>query len=347
MTMIDRLLHSGGHVGRTGWYLAHALMAGRLSAPVLDRLPEGLPDRKIYLDDLRALLQRDQAQIEAGRYVMPENLFPRPGRAFRQSTRFLSDVGRINLRRMRGDGQEVYRQAKADDRGQPKNRPRYYLQNFHFQTDGWMSDGSAELYDFQVEVLFNGAADAMRRQALLPIGDFLRSRRQAASHLLDIATGTGRFLGAVKQNFPRLPVTGLDLSSAYLQKAGDVLKPWSWVDLVLANAEALPFSDKSQDLVTSIYLLHELPSGARRRAAAEMARILRPGGQLILMDSLQIGDYPPFDGLLDLFPTLYHEPYYRDYVGTDLIDLFERAGLSLLQTDRAFMSKIIVFGKGS
>ena len=36
-----------------------------------------------------------------------------------------------------------------------RRRPRYYMQNFHYQTDGWMSEGSAELYDFQVEVLFN------------------------------------------------------------------------------------------------------------------------------------------------------------------------------------------------
>jgi hypothetical protein len=35
-------------------------------------------------------------------------------------------------------------------------RPRYYLQNFHFQSGGWMTDDSAERYDTQVEVLFNG-----------------------------------------------------------------------------------------------------------------------------------------------------------------------------------------------
>ena len=42
--------------------------------------------------------------------------------------------------------------------------PRYYLQNFHYQTDGYLSDMSANLYDLQVEILFNGGADAMRRR---------------------------------------------------------------------------------------------------------------------------------------------------------------------------------------
>ena len=47
--------------------------------------------------------------------------------------------------------------------------PPYYLQKFHFQTDGYLSDGSAERYDHQVEVLFGGGAAAMRRHALVPL----------------------------------------------------------------------------------------------------------------------------------------------------------------------------------
>ena len=343
MTPIERWVHAAGHTGRTAWYLAHALAAARLSSPVLEELPAGLPDRRAYLDDLRDLLKRDARHITAGRYTMPEDLLSSPGDALRRSTRFFADLGRINLRRMRGDGQEIFRREKAEPSGE--RRPRYYLQNFHYQTDGWMSEGSAELYDFQVDVLFNGAADVMRRQALLPIGDFLKGRQQADLRLLDVATGTGRFLRAIKQNFPRLPITGLDLSAAYLAKTDQALAPWSWAKLVLANAETLPFADDSQDLVTSVYLLHELPKAARQRVAAEMARVLKPGGRLILVDSLQTGDHPPFDGLLDLFPVLYHEPYYQEYTRTDLAALYEEAGLCHLQTDRAFMSKVMVFGK--
>ena len=48
----------------------------------------------------------------------------------------------------------------------PERYPAYYLQNFHYQTDGWLSKDSARLYDFQVETLFLGSADTRRRQAL-------------------------------------------------------------------------------------------------------------------------------------------------------------------------------------
>ena len=52
--------------------------------------------------------------------------------------------------------------------------PDYYLQNFHHQTDGYLSDYSAGLYDIQVEILFNGTADAMRRRIISPLKNGLK-----------------------------------------------------------------------------------------------------------------------------------------------------------------------------
>ena len=57
---------------------------------------------------------------------------------------------------------------------EPSLYPDYYLQNFHHQTDGYLSDHSAELYDLQVEILFNGTADAMRRRVIAPLKRGLR-----------------------------------------------------------------------------------------------------------------------------------------------------------------------------
>ena len=52
--------------------------------------------------------------------------------------------------------------------------PDYYLQNFHHQTDGYLSDHSAGIYDIQVEILFNGSADAMRRRIIKPLKEVNR-----------------------------------------------------------------------------------------------------------------------------------------------------------------------------
>lgn len=43
------------------------------------------------------------------------------------------------------------------------------MQNFHHQTNGYLSDLSANLYDLQVEIFFGGLADAMRRYILAPL----------------------------------------------------------------------------------------------------------------------------------------------------------------------------------
>ena len=72
--------------------------------------------------------------------------------------------------------------------------------------------------------------------------------------------------------------------------------------------------DASADIVTSVFLFHELPPDVRRQVTAEMARILKPGGLFVFLDSLQLGDRPPWDGLLEAFPARFHEPYYRNYI---------------------------------
>ena len=123
-------------------------------------------------------------------------------------------------------------------------RPRYYLQNFHFQTGGWMTDDSAGRYDTQVEVLFNGTANATRRQALPQLHEVFAGRDQRRLRLLDIGCGTGRFLDFVKQAWPRLPTVGLDMSEPYVRYARRHLKRWSRINLTVGNAESLPVPDE-------------------------------------------------------------------------------------------------------
>jgi len=70
------------------------------------------------------------------------------------------------------------------------------------------------------------------------------------------------------------------------------------MNLAVGNAELLPVPDESQDAVTSIFLFHELPPKVHRTVFRECARVLKPGGRLVLVDSLQRGDQPDYEGLL-------------------------------------------------
>lgn len=349
---------------RVGVYLTQYLLAQRITARRLakrrsvaapaaaSRSPEpqagkptaipGIPD---LLKDLRALLARDWRNIEEGRYGPPHDIVTDPRRLWARTRAYFADLPAVVERRASRDFDEVVRDGPAGAPATASALPEYYLRNFHYQTDGYLSRHSAGLYDHQVEVLFFGSADAMRRQALVPLADVLNHRRIAETRLLDVACGTGRFLTFVKDNYPRLPVVAFDLSPHYLHEARRQLSPWSEVSFARGLAETLPFADASFDLVTCVYLLHEVPADVRRRIMAEFARVLRPNGRLVVVDSLQLGDRPYFDVLIRSFPQSFHEPYYPAYARTDLPALGTSLGLIHRASELAFLSKVFTFDK--
>jgi SAM-dependent methyltransferase len=99
--------------------------------------------------------------------------------------------------------------------------------------------------------------------------------------------------------------------------------------------------------VTCIYLFHELPPRLRPLIAREMARVLKPGGLLAFGDSIQPQDAPDLARLLDVFPAFFHEPYYDSFAQTDLVALFEAAGLEHVLSDQAFLTKALLFRKSA
>lgn len=103
---------------------------------------------------------------------------------------------------------------------------------------------------------------------------------QATGDVLEVAVGTGR-------NFPFYPndirLTGVDLSPEMLriarQRADELGRT---VGLEEGDAHQLSFPDASFDTVVCTFSLCNIPD--ERRAIAEMYRVLRPGGRLVLAD---------------------------------------------------------------
>ncbi len=338
---LGRSAYAAGQGARVGLYFGQYLLSQRLTTPppAMRGLRGPFPDRRALLADLRALFARDLANIEAGLYRRPHDLFAGAWRALGRAGAFFADLPAVERRRHAGAGQEVWQQEPR------AGYPRYYQQNFHFQSDGWFSRRSARLYDHQVEVLFGGGADAMRRLALPSLRPVLQGRRQERRRLLDLGCGTGRFLSFAKDNWPRLSAIGLDLSPAYLAEAAATLRPWRGWQLLQAPAEAVPLADGSLDAVTALFLFHELPSRVRAAVVGEAARLLRPGGRFLLLDSLQSGDRPDYDPLLRLFPAAFHEPYFADYLGHDLTTLAVEQGLRPVASEQAYFAKVLTFEK--
>lgn len=344
LTARERLRYAMFQGTRVAWYMGHyfASQRFRASAPEGDIRREkpraSGPGMARVLQGVGEIFARDLANAQRGLYPLPRDHDPD---LLRASRAFFADLPVAASRKAERRGTEVYSPEMAAE------LPAYFLQNFHFQTGGYLTAESAQLYDMQVEVLFAGTANAMRRQCLVPIAEFMHGRDQRKVALLDVACGTGRFVRFVKQAYPRLRVTASDLSAAYLDEARAHVTPYGGVTFEKAMAEALPFAGESFDIVTSIYLFHEVPPRVRREIAREFHRVLKPGGLLVFMDSLQPGDTPDFNALLESFPLNFHEPYYPSYSREDLAALFGASGFTVMQQSPQFLSKLVVARKAA
>jgi len=286
----------------------------------------------------RAWLQafeKEAADVAAGLYPAMDDRPADPVAAIRRTADFITDAMAVEARRRRGDAAEVRAEA-------PASYPAYYRQNFHFQSGGWFTADSAGRYEVQVEALFAGTAGAMRRRALSLLARAWKTRDHRGLAVLDLACGAGGFLGDLSLAFPRARMLGLDLSPAYLGHARAVAPSAA---LIQGKAEQLPFADASLDAVTSVYLFHELPPKVRTAAAAEIARVLKPGSLFAFADSIQPIDEPRLGRLLEAFPAYFHEPYYATYASADLDHLFGAVGLRRRDADTAFLTKAVLFQK--
>lgn len=97
---------------------------------------------------------------------------------------------------------------------------------------------------------------------------------------LDVGCGTGAVLELLHARYPNKHLTGLDLTPGMIDVAR--AKQLDNVSFVVGDAEALPFEPRSFDAVLCSNSFHHYPHP--ERFFAEVARVLRPGGRLILRD---------------------------------------------------------------
>jgi ubiquinone/menaquinone biosynthesis C-methylase UbiE len=328
-----------GNVVRFGWYSGINWLLAREAQRIGTRPPYTpqfpVPTQAELMADLRMLFLSDANAVREGLYPPAE-----PAESFADHLR--------SLRAMFADLPATLSRRAADDATSAaevpgaETLPDYYRQDFHFQTGGYLSEVSARLYDAQVETLFYGAAGVMRRAGLRFIACHMHGRDQRCTEMLEVGCGTGRFLREARLAYPAMRLKGLDLSKTYLEEARRHLDGLRIVDLIAANAEVMPLADESQDIVTAIFLYHELPGEVRRRVTAEIARVLKAGGLFVFIDSLQMGDRPGWDGLLEWFPIRFHEPYFAHYATDHLDAMFASAGLAHQETSHVFLSKVMV-----
>jgi ubiquinone/menaquinone biosynthesis C-methylase UbiE len=140
----------------------------------------------------------------------------------------------------------------------------------------------APYYDFTVNLVTLGRARALRKatveQALIKPGDTV----------LDVGCGTGEVTLLAKTHARDGKVYGIDPAPEMIavarQKAAHRKLD---IDFRVGVIESLPFGDSSLNVVTSSLMMHHLPEDLKVRGLAEIYRVLRPGGRLLIADFMR------------------------------------------------------------
>src|ERR1035437_8249713 len=137
-----RVAYAASQLPRVAWYIGHSLAMRRLleggrrrdsgTARQRAHTSAPVPDRRRLYADMAMLLWQDLANVEAGLYPLPADHDGSLLTLIHRSRLLFEDLPEIYRRRQSGGHREVLN-AKTVGK-----LPRCYVQNFHFQSGGWM-----------------------------------------------------------------------------------------------------------------------------------------------------------------------------------------------------------------
>jgi ubiquinone/menaquinone biosynthesis C-methylase UbiE len=140
----------------------------------------------------------------------------------------------------------------------------------------------APYYDLLTNIMTLGQARRLRKatieQALIRSGD----------SVLDVGCGTGEVTLLAKMRAKDGKVYGIDPAPEMIAVArSKAARKGLDIDFRVGVIESLPFPDTSIDVVTSSLMMHHLPEELKVRGLAEIYRVLKPGGRLLIADFMR------------------------------------------------------------
>ncbi|HLF25577.1 MAG TPA: methyltransferase domain-containing protein [Anaerolineae bacterium] len=151
---------------------------------------------------------------------------------------------------------------------------------------------------------------------------------QPGHHVLDLGCGTATLTVLIKRTHPAAEVVGVDGDPKVLDIGrAKAAKASVGIQLDHGLADQLPYPDQSFDRVLSSLVLHHLTGENKRRAAREVFRVLRPGGELHVVDFGK--PHTVWSKLISSLTSRLEEA--ADNVAGRLPEIFREAGFDLIE----------------
>ncbi len=194
--------------------------------------------------------------------------------------------------------------------------PSYYTSvNYHGIENGYLNPIAAMTYDI-ITPLATLPSEQWLRQNLL------KKITIKPKKILDLGCGSGTNTINLKVTFPEAEVIGLDLSP-YMLAIADKKSRTHQQEIIWKQglAESTKMSSYSYDLITISLLFHEVPNAISQAILKESLRLLKPNGQLIILDANQHRLRH-----LKWLTKLFREPYSFTYAQGNIREWLENIG---------------------
>ncbi|NEQ44954.1 MAG: class I SAM-dependent methyltransferase [Leptolyngbya sp. SIOISBB] len=204
--------------------------------------------------------------------------------------------------------------------------PDYYqTSRFHGIDNGYLNIDAAITYDPITQYVLPPGETWVRESLVNAI-------QGSPRRILDVGCGTGTTTLMLKRRFPQTEVVGLDLSPHMLvmaqRKARDAR-----LDVTFCHGDAMAtgLDEDSFDVVCATLLFHETPPSVAKAILRESFRVMRPGGQILLLDGNQ-----QTLRTVDWLNTIFEEPFIREYGQGNVDAWLGHAGFETVRTEAIF-----------
>lgn len=310
------------------------------------KMVEDLNRLKQILEEVWLLIQQDSERIAAGLYpaqVLNPHLKLEHWSHLLQIwiQGYQQSFGRKDIIKNKTSSE-----LELEDMESLRDVPGHYRSHKHYSGHSFLDPKTISIYEHQMELIYLGSVDAMRRLILAPMKKHFRFSEGEGLKFLEIGCGTGQMTQFIKKSFPKAKITMLEASPIYLKQAQKKLKNYTRIDYIQGDAIDLPFKEETFDAVYSSFLLHEMSLDVRKKVISESHRVLRPRGWLGFVDLIQVDDYRDFNWVLDQSWFVGEEPHLKEYVRNNLAGNLKHQGFEEINMERGFLGKV-VFGTKS